>query len=154
MFERAQANVTRGAVLLMLAAIVGLAAATTSEASGGVPATHASGDGTVTAQQIDLPLMPATGSQKSIGLRDAPARRHQQREREIGGRVGQNAGRVGNHDAALGCCGNVDVVEAYGDIGDHFQRARSVHDGRIDLVRELTHNSILVGDGGPQVVRR
>lgn len=55
MFDRAQAKVTRVAVLLMLGAVVALAATATSEASGDTPASHTSNGGRAPVAQEVLP---------------------------------------------------------------------------------------------------
>ena len=52
---------------------------------------------------VGLPAVleaPAPVAHEAVGLRDAACRGEQQREREIGGRLGENAGRVADGDAA------------------------------------------------------
>src|SRR5690606_24276094 len=67
-----------------------------------------------------------------------------QREGEVGGRLGQHAGRVGHGDAARGGGRDVDVVIADGDVGEHLDRVIELGDDvGAELVGELADDALL-----------
>ena len=63
-------------------------------------------------------------------LDEAPRRGHHEREHGVGGGLGQHAGRVAQHDAALLQRGEIVVVDADRDAGDHLQLRRLRQHGR------------------------
>ena len=56
---------------------------------------------------------------EGVRFRDAPRRGQQQRESQIGRRVGENVGCVGHQDSAARGGWHVDIVESDGDIRNH-----------------------------------
>jgi len=85
-------------------------------------------------KQCRPPGLPPTRAGEALRLADAPGGGHQQREGEIGGSVGEHAGRVADRDAAAGGSGEVDVVVADGHLADHAQARRGVDHVRVDRV--------------------
>ena len=78
--------------------------------------------GEITAQKAHhLPAVKAPLPNVTIRREHAPRSREQQREREVRGRVGQDARRVGNGDTVARGGGHVDVVVADGNVGDDFE---------------------------------
>jgi hypothetical protein len=61
---------------------------------------------------------PATRADVPVALDDLPARGEDQREREIGGGVVEDAGRVRDDDTACRTSGDVDPVEPHAEVRD------------------------------------
>ena len=93
-------------------------------------------------------------AQVGLGVGRPPRRRQQQEEREIGGRLVEDAGRVAHRDPELGRGGDVDVVVADRDVGDDPQPRRAgPEDGGVDAVGEDAHDRVDVGDRVDQLGR-
>ncbi len=90
------------------------------------------------------PAGPVAVVDENAGAFDQPARHGEdQRHGHIGGVLGQDAGRVGDGDAALNGGGDVDIVDAVAEIGDQLEL----------LARFRQHRGIdAVGDGRHQHV--
>ena len=72
---------------------------------------------------------------------------------EVGGGVGEDAGRVGDHHPAPRGRGQVDVVVAHGDVGHDPQgRTGGVEEGVVDPVVQQGHDGAGAGDGLVQLV--
>ena len=83
------------------------------------------------------------GADQALGLAQPPRRRQDQREREVGGGVGQHAGRVGAHHPAGGARRHVDVVVADRDVRDHPQAGPGgVQEGVVDAVVQKRHHGV------------
>ena len=92
---------------------------------------------------------------QALALAEAPGRHQDQREREVGGRLGQHAGRVREPHAALRAGRDVDVVVADGDVRDHLQlRAGGVEEGPVDAVVQQRQDRVGAGRGLVQLRRR
>ena len=97
-------------------------------------------------QQVDPPFRPLAGVHEALALTQPAGRGQQKREGEVGGGVGQDVRRVGDQDAGARGGGNVDVVEADGDVGDDLNAfERGDHRGG-ELVGQLAHHSLLAAD--------
>ena len=57
----------------------------------------------VAEHEVERPPLPGAASNQAIALADAARDVHDERPREIGGRLGQHIGCVGHDDAALRC---------------------------------------------------
>ena len=68
-----------------------------------------------------VPRLPAAFAGVLRALAEPAGRGDQQRDGDVGGRLGQDAGRVADADAALGRGAQVDVVEADGEVADDLQ---------------------------------
>ena len=102
-------------------------------------------------QEVPLPGLPLAGAGVMVGLHDPAGGRHQQRPREIRGRLGEDVGRVGDHDPAPTGGGHVDVVVADRDVGDDLE-ARRGEDLVVDRVRDLANEALLALEPGEQVL--
>src|SRR6202012_2175348 len=84
-----------------------------------------------------------------------PAGGEDQGEGEVGGRVVEDAGRVGDDDAAPGAGGEVDVVEADGDVAEAAQlRAGGIDELVVDAVVEHRHDDVGAGDESEEILAR
>ena len=73
---------------------------------------------------------------------DFSRNREQQREREIGRRVGQHAGRVRHHDAAARGGRDVDVVVTDGNVRNDFQPRAAREQRVVDAVGEQRNDRV------------
>ena len=71
---------------------------------------------------LGLPARPLAAAQDLVGLDDPPPGGEHERHGELGGRVGQDVGRVRRAHAALAHRLGVDVVVADGEVRDDLQR--------------------------------
>ena len=72
-------------------------------------------------QQHRTPRLPAILADEFVPFGDAPRRGQQEREGEVGGRLGQHAGGISHGDAVAGAGRNVDVVDAHPVVADDFE---------------------------------
>jgi len=86
-------------------------------------------------KQIDAPLRPFAAAQEPFALADPTRGGHQQREAEVGGRLGEHARRVADRDAARGARGDVDVVVADGEAADRAQLRTRIEQRGVDRLR-------------------
>ena len=87
-----------------------------------------------TQKLIPGPAIPVAGAQPALGHADAPRSSHQQRPAHIGGRFGQDIGRIGDQHAAGAAGIQVDVVIADRTGRDHHQCRTGVEQGGIDAI--------------------
>ena len=88
-------------------------------------------------QEQRAPGPPLAGPDVVVALRQAPGGGHQERPGEVGGRLGQDAGRVADGDAAARAGRHVDVVEADGEVADDPQAGtRGVEQLVVDPIGE------------------
>jgi hypothetical protein len=94
------------------------------------------------------PAVPvAIVDQHAGALGQAPGNREDQRHGHVRGVFGENAGRVGDGNAALHGGGDVDVVHAVAEIGDQPQAlARLAEHRAVDVIGHGRHQN--VGDLG------
>ena len=72
-----------------------------------------------------------------------PRRRQDQRHRHVRGVLGQDAGRVGDGNAATKRAGNVDMIDPIAEIGDQLHLLAGLGDhGRVDLVGDGRHQNV------------
>src|SRR5215218_10773911 len=74
-----------------------------------------------TEHEVDRPRPRHAGADPPLTLAEPARDREHQRDRQVRGRVGQDAGRVGDRDAMAARGVEVDVVVADGDVGDDAQ---------------------------------
>src|SRR2546425_5920406 len=79
-------------------------------------------------------VFPLAGADVVHAFDHSPRRGHEEREGQVGGRLGQNARRVADRDAALGRGPDVDVVEADRVVRYDAQARTAVHQLRVDAV--------------------
>jgi hypothetical protein len=89
-----------------------------------------------------------------VAFRDAARRRHEQRPGEVRGGVVQHARRVGDADAALFGCRDVDVVVAHRDVGDDLQVRRRLDHRGVDLVHHRGHEPVPALQAARELVGR
>ena len=89
-------------------------------------------------QQQRAPRLPAAVADVAVALGDAPRGGHQQRQGEVGGRLGQDARRVADRRRrAAAQAGDIDVVEADGVVADDLElRPGRVEELVVDPVGE------------------
>ncbi len=90
----------------------------------------------LTQEERRVPRLPAAGPRQPVALDDATGRCQEERERQVGGCLGEDARRVRDEDAALGRRRNVDVVVADGHLRDDAQPLAGVEYGGVDRVDE------------------
>ena len=106
-------------------------------------------------QQHRPPRAPAAVANVVDPLGDPARGRHEQGEREVGGRLGQDAGRVAGRDAAPGAGVDVDVVEADREVAHDLQlRAGRVEKLVVDRIGEEGEEAVLAGRPPQQLVAR
>jgi hypothetical protein len=86
-----------------------------------------------------------------VGLGDVAGQREQQRERVLGGRDDVGLRRVGDHDAALGGRGHVDVVDAHAGAADRLQARGLVDQVGGDLRRAADQEPVELADARLEV---
>ena len=103
---------------------------------------------------VDPPAVPRARTHVGLGGRREPRRGEDEKEREIRGRLVEDAGGVAHRNAGGGCRADVDVVVADRHVGDDLQSwcARSDHVG-VDPVGEQAHDRVDLGDGVAQLGR-
>ena len=102
-------------------------------------------------QQLRAPRPPATGAHIAIAFRNAPRRGHEQRPGQVRGRLGQDAGRVADRDAAPRARRDVDVVEADRVVRNDLQPGPGrVQELVVDPVREERQHAVAAGDPAQQ----
>ena len=105
-------------------------------------------------QQIHAPLRPLAGMHELVALDHAPRGGQQQREREIGGRIGEHVRRVRHQDAEARGRRQVDVVVAHRHVGDHLDAFQAGQHFRRELIRELAHHALFAADAPRAAPRR
>ena len=83
-----------------------------------------------------MPRRPAALADLALAFDDPARDREQQRERDVGGRVGQHVGRVADRDPALSRGLEVDVVGADGEVGDRAHARRGVEQVAVNALRD------------------
>ncbi len=97
------------------------------------------------------PRLAATN--EAVALGDAAEEREHQRERELGGRLLEDARRGRDEDAALGRRLDVHVVDSGRVVRDHPKlRPGSVEKLGVDVVRQHGHEALASGDGAEELV--
>ena len=81
-----------------------------------------------------------------VAFADAAGGRHQEREREVRGRLGEDAGGVADRNAALRRLGDVAVVEADREVRDDLQLRRRVEQLGVDLLGQQAEETVDVLD--------
>ena len=100
-----------------------------------------------------VPALPAALAQVALGVAHPPAGRERQREGELGGRLGQDAGRVGHRHPALAAGVEVDVVVADREVRDNLEAGPSgVEHGSVDGHCEVRDDRVCSGDELQQLV--
>src|SRR5688572_16394180 len=88
-------------------------------------------------QEIERPALPLPRADQPLALAEPARGGEDQREREVGGRLGQDVGRVGDRDAERGRGGDVDVVGPDRGVGDDPEPRGAVeHLGRDRVARQ------------------
>jgi len=103
-------------------------------------------------QQRRRPPFVFAAAHVAVGLDDAPRDRHQQHPGQVGGRVVEYAGGVGDRNAALGRGRDIDVVVADGVVGDELQLRIAVHQHGINRVDQLAQQDVAPRRAFPQLV--
>ena len=104
---------------------------------------------------VERPAAPRAGAHHALAFAEPPRDREDQAPGEIGARVGQHVGRVGDGDAARAAGRHVDVVVADRDVGDDLQlRARGIEHRGIDRVGQQADDRVLAGDALQQLLAR
>ncbi len=88
------------------------------------------------------PSVEGAAPDEAVALGDAPSRVEHEAEREIGGRFGQDSGRVGDRDAARRAGRDVDVVVPDGVVGDDAQPASALEERDVDRIGHATDDGV------------
>jgi hypothetical protein len=89
------------------------------------------------------PLPVAVGGQYVRAFGEPPRHCENQRHGHVSGVLGQNAGRVGDSNAALQCGGNVDIIDPVAEIGDQLQPLAGMPQHRgVDAVGHRRHQHV------------
>ena len=98
-------------------------------------------------QQQRTPRLPVAVADVAVALGEPSGGGHQQRPGEVGGRLGQDARRVPDGDAARGAGRDIDVVEADGVVADDAKaRPGRVEERVVDPVGEQGQDAVAAGD--------
>jgi hypothetical protein len=92
---------------------------------------------------IQRPTLPLAAPQLTLGLAETPRDAENQRPSEIGARVGEHIGRVGDKDAAGTAGLHVDVVVADRNVGDDPQVATGIQYFGIDTIGQQANQRVL-----------
>ena len=103
--------------------------------------------------EIERPAFPRAAADNALAFSKPARDGENQRPGEVGNRLGQHVGRVGDDDTARRRVSDVDVVEADRNIGDDLQLRRGVDHRAIDCVGQQRHERILVSDPRAELVR-
>ncbi len=87
----------------------------------------------------------------AVGLDHAAGRGHEQRPGEVGRGIGEDVGRVGDHDAAPRAGRHVDVVVADRDVGDHAQARPGREQRLVDDLADHADEALLAGQALEQL---
>ena len=102
--------------------------------------------------------MPVPGplrADQALALAQAAGRHQDERERDVGGRIGEDAGRVREAHAARRAGRDVDVVVADRDVRDDAQlRPGGVEEGVVDAIVEEGDDGVGAVDRRVQLVGR
>ena len=72
-----------------------------------------------------VPALPVAGAQVALGVPQVPGSGEGQRQGELGGRLGEDVGGVGDDQPPRPSGRQVDVVEADGEVGDDLELGAS-----------------------------
>ena len=72
-------------------------------------------------EEEHAPLPRLAGADDAFALAESASRHEEEAERDVGGRLGEHAGRVRRDDTALAARRDVDVVVADGDVRDDLE---------------------------------
>ena len=87
------------------------------------------------------------------GFDDAASGDEDQREREVGGRLRQHAGRIADRDASRGAGREIDVVDPDGHLRHHLElRSRRLEHGFVDAVGDQADQAVDAANMFKQVV--
>jgi hypothetical protein len=85
---------------------------------------------------------------------NAPRDPENQRPGQVGGRVGQHAGRIRDDHPAVARGRRVDVVIAYGGVRDDLQLGARVDDRLVDGIGDHADKRLFAGDSRNELVVR
>ena len=102
------------------------------------------------AQEHRSPALVPPGSQETLGLREPPCRRQQQRHRQVGGGAVEHSRRVGDPDSAHGRLVDVHVVESDRHVRHHAQIRRPIEELHVHALREQRQDHVRVRSGVEQ----
>ena len=106
-------------------------------------------------EPVHAEAVPASLSKVGLRVGRAPRRRQHEEEREIGGGLVEDAGRVAHRDAELRGGRHVDVVVTHRHVGDHAEpRSAGPEHGGVDPVGEHAHDGVDLGGRRHQLVGR
>ena len=106
-------------------------------------------------QEHRAPGAPVALAHVAIALDEAPRRRHEQRPREVRGRLGEDAGRVADGDAARRARSHVDVVEPDREVAHDLElRPRPIEELVVDAVGQERQDAVAALDGLEELLAR
>src|SRR5206468_1407187 len=98
----------------------------------------------IDAEEFDgFPAAPGMVADEAFAFAGAASGGHEEDPGDFGGGVGEDAGGIGDADAAGGAGGGVDVVVADAVVGDGLDVGAGVEEGAVDFVGE--HGDDAVG---------
>ena len=100
------------------------------------------------------PRSPSTGAHVAIALGDSPRGRHQQPKGEVGGGLGQDARRVADRDAGASRGGEVDIVDAHGQVADRAKPRQRADSGGVETIGDHAEHAVGLPRARPQLSRR
>jgi hypothetical protein len=97
----------------------------------------------VTKEKHGSPTLILPGPAISVGFNEPASRRHQQCPGKVCRGISQHSRRICNHDFALGCSFNIDVVKAHCIVGENLHRRKRIHDFGVYGISQQAEDGIL-----------
>ncbi len=130
---------------------------TTAHCSADAPHTHHSEHGVVqviSKQEVRRPTLPFPCRHHPSALHETAARSKEQSDGGVGGGVGEDIWGVTHRYAAPRAGGEIDVVQANGNLGDHPQPRGRVDERGVDRIGEHREQTVDRHNRSPDPVRR
>ncbi len=95
-----------------------------------------------------IPAGPLLGAHEAFALAQASGGGEEQGERDIGGGLGENSGGIGDGDFPRGGGGDVDIVKADPEVGDHAQAGNGRDEFGADGIGDVAQQGIAALEAG------
>src|SRR6476659_4695872 len=104
-------------------------------------------------EEEHAPLPRLAGADDAFALAESASRHEEEAERDVGGRLGEHAGRVRRDDTALAAGPDVYVVVADGDVRDDLELgAGGVEELAVDAFREQAQDGLGAGHAAQELL--
>src|SRR5712692_9901549 len=100
------------------------------------------------------PCAPSSVAHEAVALRHTAGSRHQERERQIGSRLGENSRRMPDRDTGARRSRQIDIVDADGEIADHQKTRRTRDRFGVEAVAHHAQDAVDFVQAGDEFVVR